>query len=639
MNDIKVLFVPRPDGTVLVQTTNIFPPNPPSLDLSGIQAAFVQKHNDTSDYGGYVLEVKIPLSVIGVTPEEGWELGIDYQIDDNDTAGPRDRYVTWFGSNLNNNPAAYGTVILGAIDGGGPAIPVAGVAVTPTELTLEVGETAQLTASIDPSDADNTIVSWSTSDAGIADVDTEGVVTAVAEGQAVITVTTEDGGFTATVQVTVVLSPGSVPEITTSAVPEGEVGVPYAYQLAATGGDGDLVWSLASGNLPPGLALAANGQITGTPEEAGSSSFVVRVGDSDAVEGEDDEDVQPLTLSIAPQQPVEAAIILDHLDQRYDALPKPVGVATVPDGLDVVVTYNGSPEPPVYPGTYDVVATIAEPGYTGEATAPLTIGITALVRHGLAMSGEIDGSLQVLLPESLTLNGGAGISGDLLVPGAPEVKANGNATYVAVVTGDGSASPSHHRVTLNGNTVVRYVVRQVDAITLAEVAAPPTPTGTRNVVISQPGQTIGDPATIRNLTINANGGDVTLPPGTYGDLTANGNNAVVLGVPGAQTPAPYALQRLTLNSNARLEIVGPVILSVRHDVMLNHADASEHDPSWLTLEIHQGGLTLNGGSMLNASVIAPSGPVLLNGSSVIRGSIAADRLTINGQAVLQDPVP
>src|SRR5690606_40372757 len=38
LNDIKVLFVPRPDGTVLVQTTNIFPPNPPSLDLSGIRS-------------------------------------------------------------------------------------------------------------------------------------------------------------------------------------------------------------------------------------------------------------------------------------------------------------------------------------------------------------------------------------------------------------------------------------------------------------------------------------------------------------------------------------------------------------------------------------------------------------------------
>src|SRR5690606_40146201 len=120
--------------------------------------------------GGCVREGEIPLAAVGVRPEEGGGVGIDYQIDDNDAAGPRDRYVTWFGSNLNNNPAAYGTVILGAIDGGGPAIPVAGVAVTPTELTLEVGETAQLTASIDPSDADNTIVSWSTSDAGIADV-------------------------------------------------------------------------------------------------------------------------------------------------------------------------------------------------------------------------------------------------------------------------------------------------------------------------------------------------------------------------------------------------------------------------------------------------------------------------------------
>ena len=637
LNDIKVAFMPQPDGTVKVQTV-VYPPNPAGLDLSGVQAAFTHKTGGGENYSGYVLEIKVPLATLGTVAEEGRKIGIDFQLDDNDTPGARDRYLTWFGSNLNNNPAAYGTVTLGAIDGGGGTdVPVTGVSVSPDEVTLEVGQTEQLAATIEPVDADNTNVTWTTSDAAIATVDESGLVTAIAPGETTITVTTEDGSFTATSVVTVVLLPGSVPEIATTALPPGEVGVLYSQQLAATGGDGELVWSLASGSLPEGLGLSAGGLISGTPTAAGTSSFVVRVADSDAFEGSEDEDTQAFTLTIAVPPPAEVTVTLGNLKQRYDGLPKPVTVTTNPGNVDVTVTYNGSSEPPVYPGIYDVVATVTEDGYVGSATAQLEIGITALVRHGLAMSGEIDGSMQVLLPESTTLNGGAWISGDLLVSGRPGVTVNGNAAYVAVIEANGSATPTQHRVTLNGNTVVRYVVRQVDAIALPTVAAPPSPSGTRNVAINQAGQSIGDPSTLRNLTINSKGGDVVVPPGTYGDFTANGANAFVLGVAGAETPAVYNLQKLTLNSKAGLKIVGPVVLNVRENVMFNSADAATHDPAWLTVRIHNGGLTLNGDSTLNGNVEAPSGTVVLNGSSVIRGDVAADRLTINKQAALREP--
>lgn len=634
LNDLKFAFLPRTDGTVLIRT-NVFPPNPAGLDFSGLQAAITLKE-DAGAYRGYVLEVKVPLAILGITPQEGWELGIDFQINDNDTTGGRDRYVTWFGSNLNNNPAAYGTVVFGAI-GDDPGVPVTGVSLAPSEVTLEVGATEQLTATIEPADADNLNVSWTTSDDTVATVDENGLVTAVASGETVITVTTEDGGFTAVSTVTVVLLPGSVPSIVTTTLPGGQVGQPYAQQLTATGGDGPLTWSIANGGLPDGLQLSASGLISGTPSTAGVSSFVVRVVDGDDYAGSDDEDTQALTIGIATPPPVEAAVTLGDLSQRYDGLQKPVTVTTQPGNLDVLVTYDGSVEPPVYPGVYEVVATIDEAGYFGEATAELEIGITALVRHGMSMSGEIDGSMQVLLPESMTLNGGAMLSGDLLVPGRPGVTINGQPTYVAVIEADGSATPTQHRVTLNGNSVVRYVVRQVDPIAFPEVAAPTAPAGTRNVSINQPSQGIGDPLTLRNLTINSNGGDVVVPPGTYGNFTANGQNSFVLGVPGAEEPAVYELQSLTLNSQARLRIVGPVVLTVAQNVMINNGQVSAHDPAWLTLRIHAGGLTLNAGATLSGNVVAPSGSVVINGSGWLSGSVKADRLTINGQGSLRDP--
>jgi uncharacterized protein YjdB len=93
-----------------------------------------------------------------------------------------------------------------------PTIPVERVTVTPTTLTLDVGNTATLTATVLPANADNKTVSWSTNAPAIATVDTAtGKVTAVAAGQATITVTTQDGGKTATCAVTVNTSTGPVP--------------------------------------------------------------------------------------------------------------------------------------------------------------------------------------------------------------------------------------------------------------------------------------------------------------------------------------------------------------------------------------------------------------------------------------------
>lgn len=86
---------------------------------------------------------------------------------------------------------------------GGGNIDVTGVSVSPTSITLDEGQTQQLTASVAPSNATNQNVSWSTSNGSVATVNSAGLVTAVAEGSATITVTTVDGGYTATTSVTV----------------------------------------------------------------------------------------------------------------------------------------------------------------------------------------------------------------------------------------------------------------------------------------------------------------------------------------------------------------------------------------------------------------------------------------------------
>jgi len=87
-------------------------------------------------------------------------------------------------------------------NGGGSTVSVTGVSLNRTSLSLAVGSSETLTATVAPSNATNKSVTWVTSDATKATV-ANGVVRAVATGSATITVTTADGNKTATCSVTV----------------------------------------------------------------------------------------------------------------------------------------------------------------------------------------------------------------------------------------------------------------------------------------------------------------------------------------------------------------------------------------------------------------------------------------------------
>ena len=80
---------------------------------------------------------------------------------------------------------------------------VTGLSLNKTVLSLEVGTSETLTATVAPADASDPSVSWDSSDPTVATVDADGKVKALKAGTATITVTTRDGGFTATCLVTV----------------------------------------------------------------------------------------------------------------------------------------------------------------------------------------------------------------------------------------------------------------------------------------------------------------------------------------------------------------------------------------------------------------------------------------------------
>jgi hypothetical protein len=419
----------------------------------------------------------------------------------------------------------------------------------------------------------------------------------------------------------------TAPSITTQpAAQSATVGDTVTLNVAATGDPAPAYQWRKDGSDLAGATSAALTLANVTIADAGSYTVVV----SNSA-GSVTSDPAPLTVN-----PATATVTLGGLRQAYDGAPKPVTATTAPAGLPLALTYDGNAIPPTNPGAYTVTATIDDPNYTGTATGTLTITVTALVRHAPVLNGSVDGSVQVLSGESFALNSQAAVTGDLLVPGTPALRLNGTPAYGGTLDGSGSEVPSGQQITLNQGAELRHLVRRTDPIALAGVDAPPAPAGTRDVALNQAGQSAGDFATLRNLTLNSNAGSVAVPPGTYGAFIVNGGSRITLGVAGATEPAIYDLRRLTLNGGAHLEIAGPVILTVAGDVLLNGSADATADPAWLTLRVASGGVTLNGGATLTAVTLAPAGTITLNGGSRLTGRVECDRLTINGASVLHE---
>ena len=82
-------------------------------------------------------------------------------------------------------------------------IKVTGVSLNQDRLELLIGRSAQLIATVLPENAKTKTVNWSSDNRLVAEVDEDGNVSAYEEGTATITVTTLDGGYTATCKVIV----------------------------------------------------------------------------------------------------------------------------------------------------------------------------------------------------------------------------------------------------------------------------------------------------------------------------------------------------------------------------------------------------------------------------------------------------
>ena len=139
-------------------------------------------------------------------------------------------------------------------------IPATGVTIAPQTLTLAVGQSQTMTATVLPVDASNKNVSWSSSNPAVATVNSSGLVTALSAGSCTITVTTEDGGKTAGCALTVVI-PASGLEVTpaTLMLPINQTAALTAIVSPANASNKNVVWSTSN---PAVAAVNSSGQVT-----------------------------------------------------------------------------------------------------------------------------------------------------------------------------------------------------------------------------------------------------------------------------------------------------------------------------------------------------------------------------------------
>lgn len=259
--------------------------------------------------------------------------------------------------------------------------PVQSVGLNKTELALEVGKTGTLEAKVEPSDATNKNVTWSSSNPEVATVD-NGVVTAVSAGEVIITVTTEDGAKTATCKVTV-NAPQTVPvtgvtldkaELT---LEEGSTGTLTATVAPQNATNNTVTWSSSN----PEFVTVANGTVTAV--SAGTATITVTTADGNHK--------ATCTVTVIPKTVQVSGIQVQGSASVYvGGSTKLTATVTPTNATNQKVTWSSNNESVATVGTDGTVtavsagtATITVTTEDGQKTAACTVTVLSVDRTKL----------------------------------------------------------------------------------------------------------------------------------------------------------------------------------------------------------------------------------------------------------------
>lgn len=276
---------------------------------------------------------------------------------------------------------------------------VDGVRLDRSELNMVVGDSEKLTATVTPDNADNKNVNWTSSDSEVASVANDGTVTAAKEGTAVITVTTEDGGKTATCNVTVAARVINVENVSLDKT-EISIEAGSSEKLTATvtpedATDKSVSWSSSAEDV---AKVDAEGNVTAVKE--GSAVITVTTTDGGKTAS--------CNVTVTAKTIHPDAVALDKTELVLDegATEKLTATVTPEDATDKSVKWSSSSEDiatvdaegnvtAVKEGTAVITVTTTDGGKT--ATCNVTVNAAPAVvitgetfyKEGIAFGGEV----------------------------------------------------------------------------------------------------------------------------------------------------------------------------------------------------------------------------------------------------------
>lgn len=205
--------------------------NPPAIGKKYVIKFWAKRNGDS---GNGKIKVLLQKNEAGTWPQQAFnnnpfDVTNEWKLYEFDITPTRDDYEV-----IKINFGDCGEVWIDDIEYGEYSANVApvhatGVTLDKTSASVKQGRTITLTATVEPADAVNKNVTWSSNNASVATVN-KGVVTGVATGSAKITVTTEDGSHTAscTVTVTTSLPPVLIADFNDIASLDGTISPHYA---------------------------------------------------------------------------------------------------------------------------------------------------------------------------------------------------------------------------------------------------------------------------------------------------------------------------------------------------------------------------------------------------------------------------
>ena len=230
-----------------------------------------------------------------------------------------------------------------------PEVVVSSVTLNQSTVEMKEGETVQLKATVQPSDAVDNTVSWASSMQSVATVSNTGVVTAVSEGES--TITASAGGKSATCKVTVSRNVIQVESVSlgqsTAEMIEGESIQLTATVLPVNATDKTVTWASSKQSV---ATVSSSGEVKAVSE--GESTITASSGGKSAT-----------CLVTVKKKTVEVtSVTLDHTQLIMEEGQVTMLVATVSpsNATDKTVRWKSSKESVASVDEYGMVSALAE---------------------------------------------------------------------------------------------------------------------------------------------------------------------------------------------------------------------------------------------------------------------------------------